>query len=278
MIVYDYFETKIIQSEEWRLMKYKNMISSAERLDGILYLIANSKHVTVDLICQEFKVSGATARRDLEMLSKQGSIQRVHGGAVALHKSPPESPVFQRMNIQSDFKRRIGVAAASLIEPGETLFLGSGTTVLEVAKNIRDMHELTVITNSLLVINELIDCKNITLVDLGGIVRHSEFSMIGNLTEAALSGLYTDKVIIGIHGIDFEQGLTNHYLPETMTDRKLLQMGKKVIIVADHTKCGLISTSQVASISVINTLVTDNEAPQEFIKGLEDRGIIVLQA
>lgn len=259
-------------------MKFKDAISSVERLDGILHLIENSKHVTVDLICQEFKVSAATARRDLELLSKQGSIQRVHGGAVALHKSPPESPVFQRMNIQADCKRRIGMATASLINPGETLFLGSGTTVLEVAKNIKNIGELTVITNSLLVIDELIDCKDITLIDLGGIVRRSEFSIIGSLTEAALSGLYTDKVIIGIHGIDLEQGLTNHYLPETMTDRKLLQMGKKIIIVADHTKCGLISTSQVAPISIINTLVTDGDAPQEFIKGLEDRGIIVLQA
>jgi len=259
-------------------MKFKDAISSAERLDGILHLIDNSKHVTVDLICQEFKVSAATARRDLELLSKQGSIKRVHGGAVSMHKIPPESPVFQRMTIQQEYKQRIGVMAASIIQPGETLFLGSGTTVLEVAKNIKNIGELTVITNSLLVINELVNCKDISVVDLGGVVRHSEFSMIGSLTEAALSGLYADKVIIGIHGIDLEQGLSNHYLPETMTDRKILQMGKKIIIVADHTKCGLISTSQVAPISTVSTLVTDNEVPPEFVRGLEEKGIIVLQA
>jgi len=265
-------------NNNWGLMKFKDAISSTERVDGILQLIENSNHVTVDLICQKFKVSAATARRDLEFLSKQGSIKRVHGGAVAMHKIPSESPVFQRMSIYSDYKRRIGIATASIIQPGETLFLGSGTTVLEVAKNIKNIGDLTVITNSLLVIDELVNCKNISVVDLGGVVRHSEFSMIGNMTEAALSGLYADKVIIGIHGIDIEQGLTNHYLPETMTDRKILQMGKKIIIVADHTKCGVISTSQVAPISIINTLVTDNEASLDFINELEKKGIIVLQA
>jgi DeoR/GlpR family transcriptional regulator of sugar metabolism len=259
-------------------MKFKDAISSTERLSRILQLIENSKQVTVDLICQEFAVSAATARRDLEFLSKQGSIKRVYGGAIAMHKTPPESPVFQRMNNLSDYKRRIGIATASIIQPGETLFLGSGTTVLEVAKNIKNIGDLTVITNSLLVINELVNCKDISVVDLGGVVRHSEFSMIGSITETALLGLYADKVIIGIQGIDFEQGLSNRYLPETMTDRKILKMGKKIIIVADHTKCGVISTSQVAPISIINTLVTDKEAPQDFVKKLEERGIIILQA
>ena len=248
-------------------MKFKDTISSAERIDGILQLFKSSKHVSVEQICQEFNVSAATARRDLKALHKQGEIQRVHGGAVSVEKHL-KSPVHQRMSAQAESKRNIGLAAASLVKPGETLFLGSGTTVLEVAKNLNFISELTVITNSLLVINELLDCKSITIVDLGGIVRRSEASMIGNLTESALTGLYTDKVFIGIHGIDTEQGLTNRYLPETMTDRKLLRIGKEVVIVADHTKCGTISISQVVPLAMINTLVTDTETPQEFIEKL----------
>lgn len=259
-------------------MKIKNSLSSVERLDGILHLIENNKHITVETICQEFKVSPATARRDLEFLNKQGSVQRVHGGAIALRKSPPENPVIQRMNTLTEYKKNIGIATANLINSGDTIFLGSGTTAYEVSRNLKDHEDLTVITNSLLVINELIVCKNITLVALGGMVRRSEYSMIGNLTEAALSGLYADKVIIGIHGIDLQQGLTNHYLPETMTDRKILQMGRKILIVADHTKCGVISTSHVAPISVVNTFVTDKDAPEDFIQGLIALGINVIKA
>jgi DeoR/GlpR family transcriptional regulator of sugar metabolism len=259
-------------------MKIKDSLSNAERLDGILQYLENSSHVTVDVICKEFKVSAATARRDLDLLNDQGSIQRVHGGAVALQKIQPQSPVYQRMSVQADCKRRIGAVTGSLINPGETLFLGSGTTVLEVAKNIKHISDLTVITNSLLVINEIMNNKNITLVDLGGLVRYSEFSMIGDITEAALSGLFADKVIIGIHGIDVEQGLTNHYLPETMTDRKLLKQGNKIFVVADHTKCGVISTSYLAPISIVNTLVTDTEAPLNFVQKMMNKGISVIQA
>jgi DeoR/GlpR family transcriptional regulator of sugar metabolism len=259
-------------------MRIKNSLSNAERLDRLLQFLENTNHVTVDLVRQEFKVSAATARRDLDLLNKQGLIQRVHGGAIALHKSPPESPVFLRMAVQADCKRRIGIAAASLVNPGETLFLGSGTTTLEVAKNIKSIAELTVITNSLLVVNELMGVKNLTLVDLGGIIRYSEYSMIGNLTEAALSGLFADKVIIGIRGIDLKQGLTNHYLPESVTDRQILQIGKKIIIVADHTKCGEVSTSRVAPISIVDTLVTDTETPRDFVQGFLEKGISVIQA
>src|SRR5690606_8248293 len=131
---------------------------------------------------------------------------------------------------------------------------------------------------SILIINELFDAPNITLVDLGGLVRRSELSMIGHITEDALADLNADKVIMGIHGIDPVHGLTNHYLPETMTDRKILRLSKKIIIVVDHTKCGRVSTSHVAPISVVDTVITDAEAPLDFIQSLREMGVSVIQA
>lgn len=259
-------------------MKLSKSMSNAERLDELLRFIETSKHVTVAGICEQYQVSEATARRDLKELHDQGRIQRVHGGAMSLRKSPTESPVFQRLSSQADFKARIGKATADLINAGETIFLGSGTTVLEVARNLKQKNDLTVITNSILVLNELLNYDNISIIGLGGMVRRSELSMIGHLTEDALSALNADKIIMGIHGIDLVQGLTNHYLPETMTDRKILQFGKQVILVVDHTKCGRISTAHVAPISVINTLVTDSEAPAAFIQSLREIGITVIQA
>lgn len=258
-------------------MKRKNSISSSERLSGILQIIKEKKHISIETVCNDFHVSEATARRDLDLLNEQGALTRVHGGAITVEKSQPESPLFQRMGIQTVNKQNIGKTAAGLINKGDTVFLGSGTTVYEVARNLKNFEELTVITNSLLVINELISCPGITLVALGGIVRHSEQSMIGNIAEASLSGLYANLVIIGIHGIDVEQGLTNHYLPEAVTDRKILQAGKRIIIVADHTKCGKISVSKVAPISVIDTYITDSDAPDEFTKGLEELGVKVIK-
>lgn len=259
-------------------MKLVKSMSNAERLDELLRFVEASKHVTVAMVCEQFEVSEATARRDLKELDRQGLVQRVHGGALSLRKSPGENPVFQRLNSQAEYKERIGIAAASLVNPGETIFLGSGTTVFEVARNLKQIKDLTVITNSLLVLNELLNYENVTIIGLGGVVRRSELSMIGHLTEDALSALNADKTFMGIHGIDLEQGLTNHYLPETMTDRKILEFGKQVILVVDHTKCGRISVANVAPVTAVDILVTDSEAPPDFVKTLRDKGINVIQA
>ncbi len=252
-------------------------LSNNSRLDDLLRFIEQSQKVTITCICSRFKISKATARRDLEILSSQGRIHRVHGGAISLRKAPPELSIFQRMNDQPDYKNRIGLAAAGLIQDGETVFLGSGTTILELARFLKNRENLTVITNSILVLNELIENPLITVVALGGILRRSELSLIGHIAEHSMDDLNADKVFIGIHGIDPDQGLTNHYLPETMTDRKILQMGKQVIIVADHTKCRRISTARVAPVTVVHTLVTDKETPDDFVKALTDLGVNVLR-
>ncbi len=195
-----------------------------------------------------------------------------------MRKAPVELPVYQRMTEEPDTKKRIGLAASELIKEGETVFLGSGTTVLEVARSLKNLENLTVITNSVLVLNQLIDKPAITVILLGGILRRSELSSIGHIAEQSIEDLNADKVIIGIHGIDPVHGLTNHYLPETMIDRKILKMGRQVIIVADHTKCSRVSIAHVAPISAISTLITDAGTPEKFVQELKQRGVHVICA
>ncbi len=107
------------------------------------------------------------------------------------------------------------------------MFLGSGTTVLEVARNLRDRKNLTVITNSLPVLNMLAGIKEITVISLGGMLRESELSFIGHITEQALAEVRADKVIMGTRGVSLEHGLTNDYLQETLTDRAILKIGSR---------------------------------------------------
>ena len=253
-------------------------LSNLERQEDILQFIENSRRISIADITQRFNISEATARRDLEFLATQEKIRRVHGGAIALHPTQSELSIYQRMSDQAANKQKIGMAAAELVQDNETVFLGSGTTVLEVARTLVKHRNLAIITNSLLVVNALAEQSTMTIISLGGILRQSEQSMIGHITEDALSELRADKVIMGIHGIDLENGLTNHYLPETMTDRKILQLSKKVIIVADHTKCERTSVSRVAPLSVISTLVTDFDVSPEFVTALTGQGIEVIQA
>ena len=143
-------------------MQDLNSLSKIERMEKILRFIELSQRVTVTSICSRFQISEATARRDLELLDIQGRIQRVHGGAISLGEVPPELPIYQRMSDEAECKKRIGLAAAQLIQDGETVFLGSGTTVSEVARSLRNSDNLTVITNSLLVLNQLIEKPRIT--------------------------------------------------------------------------------------------------------------------
>jgi DeoR/GlpR family transcriptional regulator of sugar metabolism len=259
-------------------MTFSYTPSNLERQEQLLKFVEQRQRVTVDQICYRFEVSPATVRRDLEALAEQGVIERFHGGARAIRQAPPEAPVVHRAISQAAEKQRIGQAAANLVKDGETVFLGSGTTVLEVARQLKDRPNLTVITNSLLVLNVLADAPGLTLIALGGFFRPSEMSMIGHLTEQALQEVHAHKTIIGIRALDIERGLTNDYLPETKTDRTILAQSSEVIIVADHTKCGRASTAFVAPITTIQTLVTDRQAPPEFVEALKARGINVVMA
>lgn len=253
-------------------------ISSLDRQNQIVDLLRHTQRITIADICDRFSISEATARRDLSSLAETGKLQRVHGGAISLTQAPPEPPILLRETEQQNEKKRIGIAAAALVKDGETVFLGSGTTVLEVARSLRQHKGLTVITNSLPVLNTFSGSAEISIVALGGEFRSSELSFIGHITEQSLGEIYADRVIMGIHAISLENGLTNDYLPETMTDRAILRAGREVIIVADHTKCSVVSTAFVAPLTSMHKLVTDDKAPVKFTAALKKLGIEVIIA
>ena len=141
-----------------------DFIPTPERQKQILSLPTRQGRLSVTEIVEQFSISEATARRDLELLASQGKAQRVHGGAIAVEQAPPELPIPEHESEQSEEKTRIGREAASLVTDKETVFLGSGTTVLEVARNLRDRKNLTVITNSLPVLNMLAGIREITVI------------------------------------------------------------------------------------------------------------------
>ncbi len=257
-------------------MNMPKIISGTERQNQILQWINLQQRISINEVCQQFMVSQATARRDLETLAGKGKVQRVHGGAIAVEKAPPEMPMLLRQIDQAAEKQRIGVAGARLVDDGETVFLGSGTTVLEVARNLKDCHNLTVITNSLPVVNLLSDNPDITIVCIGGMLRPSELSFIGHITEQDLAEVRADKVFIGVRAINLEEGLTNDYLPETMTDRAILKIGHVTIVVADHTKFGRVSTVMLVPIERVQTLITGSETSEDIIKEVVKRNIRII--
>ena len=255
-----------------------DFIPTPERQRQILSLLSQQGRLSVAEIVAQFSISEATARRDLETLALQGKGQRVHGGILAVEQAPPELPILERENEQPDEKTRIGRAAAKLVQNNETIFLGSGTTVLEIARNVREHKNLTVITNSLAVLNILAGIKEITVVCLGGMLRESELSFIGHITEQALVEVRADKVFMGTRGVSLEHGLTNDYLQETLTDRAILKSGREIIIVADHTKINRVATVLLAPLNSMHTFVTDSGTDKKFVQALKKQGISVVVA
>jgi len=255
-----------------------DFVPTPERQKQILSRLTRRGRLSVTEIVRQFSISEATARRDLESLAAQGKVQRVHGGVIAIEQAPPELPILERAKEQSQDKARIGRAAANLIGDNETVFLGSGTTVLEVARHLRDRKNLTVITNSLPVLNLLTGIQEITVIALGGVLRESELSFIGHITEQALTEVRADKVVMGTRCLSLEHGLTNDYLPETLTDRAILKTGREVVIVADHSKVNRVATALLAPLEVMHTFVTDSRADKKFVQALKKKGINIITA
>jgi len=249
-----------------------------ERHDQIQTLVHDHGRVTVQELSNLFGVSEATVRRDLEELDSLGRIRRTHGGAVPAEIAPKEPPMLQRVGEKSKQKAQIGKAAAQLIKNGETIFLGSGTTVIEVARNIPADISLTVITNSLAVVNELASHTGIELIVIGGMLRQSELSMVGHVAEQAVKEFRADRVFLGMYAIDVGCGFTNDFPPEIMTDRAILNISPQIVVLADHSKFGRVSSMLVAPVTAAQIIITDDGTPQTIIEQLEELGIRVIKA
>jgi DeoR/GlpR family transcriptional regulator of sugar metabolism len=249
----------------------------AERQNRIRKLVEQQGRVMVVELSQQFDVSEATIRRDLEEMDSMGWIQRTHGGALRVGRAAKEPPMFQRIEESRLEKQRIGQAAAKLVNDGETIFLGSGTTVLEIARNLpQDIH-LTVITNSLPIVNELASHPNIEMIVIGGMLRQTELSMVGHIAEQAAREFRADKVFMGMRAIDARHGFTNDFLPETMTDRAILSIAPQVIVVADHRKFGRVSSVLVGPVTLAQLIITDNSISDEIVDELSEIGIELMR-
>jgi DeoR/GlpR family transcriptional regulator of sugar metabolism len=249
-----------------------------QRQLAIAELIARDGQATVDALCQRFDVSAATIRRDLDELDMQRVVIRTHGGAMRMVQALPELPVLQRGSDQLEAKRRIGKAAAALVSEEATIFLGSGTTTLEIARALTSRTNLTVITNALNIAYVLAEAPGITLVICGGVLRRTEQSLLGHLTDYALSELRADIVFIGAHAVSIEHGLSADNLAEVMTDRAILDIGVRRVLVADASKFGKFATARVVPLAAVQIAVSDDALGAALVAQIHEQGVEVVVA
>ncbi len=227
-----------------------------ERMETIRRLARERSVVRVDDLREVLGVSAATIRRDLEMLESRGEIRRVHGGAVR-SKSRLDEPLFDaKTAVAAEEKRRIAEAALRHIGPDETIFLDGGSTVLALARELRERSGLTVVTNSLRAAAEL-SGQGPRLILVGGELRRLSQTTVGPLTRRLLDEVHVDKAFMGTMGISEKEGLTTTDPAEAFTKELVMQHARDVFLLSDSRKFGLVLFARAGGLDRVGHLITD---------------------
>lgn len=234
---------------------------ASQRRSVILELVEESWAVKVSELVDRLGVSDMTIRRDIERLSTEGLLERVHGGALAItgERSSDEPGFMAKSELQRAQKQAIARAAAALVEPGSAIGISAGTTTYELARCVADVPSLTVVTNSVPVAQLLHEsgAPGQTVVLTGGMRTKSD-ALVGPVAVSALRTLHVDLLFLGAHGVDARAGLTTPNLVEAETNRALIAAARRVCVLADSSKWGTIGLSTFGDLEDVDLLVTDD--------------------
>jgi DeoR/GlpR family transcriptional regulator of sugar metabolism len=235
-----------------------------QRQTQILERVREEGAVRVADLVRSLGVSDMTIRRDLEVLHERGLIEKVHGGATAIEGSSLFEPGFTvKSTLMQSEKALIAGTAAGLVTPGTAIAISAGTTTFALARRLTDVPGLTVLTNSVPVADVLYrDGRPDQTVILSGGVRTPSDALVGPFAVEVIRSLHVDTVFMGSHGMDYRTGLTTPNILEAETNRALIEAGRYLIVLADHTKWGIIGVSSVARLEDADTIITDSGLDQ----------------
>ncbi len=248
----------------------------AERHDTILSELARRGTLRVQDLSSLLEVSAATVRRDLADLDGQKLVRRTHGG-VTLRDPHDERPFFTKVTAYLAEKRRIGVMAASLVTAGQTVGCSGGTTVIQTMKALKNKN-IRVVTNAVNVAMEFAHSPETEVLVTGGFFRGRTFEMVGHVAERTLREVNVDVALVGVDGLSLERGLTTYNQAEAYVIHELLERAAEVWAVADHSKLGIVKPAVMAPLDKLTRLVTDTDAPADFVARLRGRGVDVVLA
>lgn len=242
-----------------------------ERQRQMLDRIVQEGEVRIADLREAFQVTEMTIRRDLEKLEEAGSVRRTFGGAIFVGQ---DVALKERSALYTEEKIRIGRKAASLIRPGESIFLDGGTTTLQIARFLPAGLNVTVVTNALNVAAELAG-KQIPTIMTGGTLLEATHSLVGPIAVQSLSGMAFDRIFLGATGISVEHGFSNSNLYEAEIKQLAIRQSAETAIVADHTKFGAKVLVSFAPLAGVQRIVTDEAPEPELRQACADKGVHV---
>jgi DeoR family transcriptional regulator of aga operon len=243
------------------------------RQQEIRELLEQHGKMTVRHLATCLAVSEATIRRDLQELQGAPGLERTHGGVTL--STGVEPPVITRRRHNARSKLALAQRAAHEIVDGATIFIGSGSTMSYVAECVGDRRELNVITNAHNVAAEVASYPGATVTMTGGVLRKGEMSLLGPLTESTLSRLPFEVAFMSVRGVSLQHGLSNEFAPEASTDRLVVELAPRLIVVVEGHKLGHVAPIHIGSTSAIDLLITDADPDSDALAELLSSGVRV---
>ncbi len=259
-----------------RLAEAGRSSSAIERRAVIVNMIMDKGIISIGEITQRFGVSDVTARNDLDVLARQGIVIRQRGGAIAQVQTSLARAIHQQSNVNLEAKGRIGAYAATLVQPGDTIMMDGGTTVMEMAKRLHSVAPLTVVTNAMNVASQIVDREGSHVILLGGSLSPETVSTVGPLAERALSDLVVTKLFLGAHTVDAQAGIVDTSMEIARVKRAMIQTADKVILLADSSKWTTRSReafARVAPLTAVHMVITDQGLPADIRSVIERLGV-----
>lgn len=250
----------------------------AERRARIAALIGSRRSLRISWLAEQLGVSEMTVRRDLERLQLAGLLSRTHGGAILKRRLVEEPLYVENVAAHAEEKRRITRAAAAMIQPGETVFLGSGTTTVEVLRSIDPDLHATVVTHNAGAL-EVMDALSIELFLLGGSYRIQSNATEGAAPAELVSGFYASKMFLGADCLSLEEGVTTPSMGLAEVERAMVRHAKgEVIVLVDSSKIGIVADIAICPIERIDVVIVDDGIEDEVRSELEELGVRVVVA
>lgn len=248
-------------------------LTKEERHSIILENLAQHEAMQVSQLASILGVSTVTIRKDLTELELNKKLYRSHGRAIMINPYTSNRTVNEKEKLARKEKEAIGRFAASLIDPDDSILIASGTTVLALARAIRPVNRLTVISASLQVSELLGQDHQVDLVQLGGSVRTSSLSVVGEMAQRPLDEFSCSKLFMGVDGIDMEFGITTTDIREASLNKAMMHTAQKTIVLADSTKFRRRGFSKIANLTEVDMIITDSGVPERIVHQLEENGI-----
>jgi DeoR family fructose operon transcriptional repressor len=248
-----------------------------KRLEQLRGILGQDRVVRVEELTGQLGVSSATIRRDLGELEKLGELRRVYGGAVSTGGRLDEPLFDDKTSVAAAEKRRIAEAALQYIQPNDTIYLDGGSTVLELARLLKDRSNVTIVTNSLRAAVELAG-RGPRLILVGGELRRLAQTTVGALTRLMIEDLHVDKAFMGTIGLSLDEGLTTTDPIEAYTKVLIMEHAREVILLADSSKAHKVSFTRAGRLEDVRVLITDNQFDRKLAKELRKRGLEVVLA